>query len=120
MNIKTRGDMARSGFRSLFVGIGCAPVVLFIFWLAFYLILSVFMSEHTALIISLVIAVGILALFIVGGLYGVIGSMFAKTIDVKCPYCDTANKVLKDVKTFSCKECKQTVLVKEEQGYKLN
>lgn len=66
-------------------------------------------------------------------LFGIVGSImgFAEWLQNKrsppsyipniiCPYCQTSHDVLPDARTFVCSECKNRVLVQDNQGQKIS
>lgn len=116
---KTREDIAAKGCASVFFGLGCAPFLLIPVWIGLAIILSFLFGVTAGVIIASIIVIAIFIFMVVGGVFNIGRSVVTKTLDISCPYCDTHNQVLKNVKTFPCKECKKQVLVKNGVGQKL-
>jgi DNA-directed RNA polymerase subunit RPC12/RpoP len=118
MKEETRADVASNGAASFLMGIGCAPFLLVPVWIGLTVILTLIFGGAGVIIASVICAL-ILVLMIFGGLFSMGGAALAKTVGIACPYCETHNKVLKNVRTFECKECRQRVLVKDGVGQRL-
>lgn len=118
--MKTKQDLAANSASSFLVAFGCAPFLLFLVGIGLSILFSFIFGSTAGIIIGFGLAALIYLLLLMNGFINGARSIFAKTQSISCPYCETENKLLKDVKTFDCKECKQKVLIKDNAGQKIN